>query len=147
MFLSEFINIYTRQAGPDPTMWDFLFKAVADLDQREKGLANFHLAFLIEFLDYAGIRPDISGWRPDRWFDMQGGTMTDLPPAHRNSLTPSESTVLPLISRMKFRNARLFRFAVGERRLLMRRLLQYYSLHFPGMSNMKSPAVLAEVFG
>lgn len=147
MFLSEFLNTYLRQSAPDPNLWDFIVRSVARLDGMDRGLANFHLAFLIEFLGPAGIRPDLSEWRDDAWFDMRGGVMTLLPPGHRDSMSPAESAVLPLLSRMNLRTAPLFRFSAAQRRRLLQGLLHYYSLHFPGLSNLRSPSVLAEVFG
>lgn len=147
MFLAEFLNAYLRQSAPDPHLWDFIVASVSRLDGMRRGLANFHLAFLIDFLGPAGIRPDLSEWRGDAWFDMRGGAMTIFPPGHRDSMPPSEAAVLPLLARMSLRTAPLFRLNAVQRRRLLQGLLHYYSLHFPGLSGLRSPAVLAEVFG
>lgn len=146
LFISEFLNAYLRQSPPDAKLWDYIVWAVGQLDQASAGISNFHLAFLIDFLSYAGIRPDLSDWRPDSWLDLQGGTMTIFPPRHRNYLEPSQVGVLPLLARMNLRTARVFRFSGAQRRQLLQALLRYYSLHFPGMGTLKSPEVLAEVF-
>ncbi|MBD5303011.1 MAG: hypothetical protein HDS16_08490 [Bacteroides sp.] len=146
LFLAEFINSFFRQSPPEPITWDYIYYSIDKLDKAGEGLANFHLAFLIEFLSFAGIRPDLSEWRSDAWFDMQGGTMTIFPPSHRNYLSPSESKILPLLARINLRTAPVFRFNSEQRRKLLHGLLNYYSLHFPGIANLKSPAVLTEVF-
>lgn len=146
MFLSEFINTYFRQSPPEPFIWDYICQAIRVLDQSDKGTANFHLAFLIDFLHFAGIRPDLSEWREDAWFDMQGGSITIFPPSHRNYLPPSEIGVLPLLARINLRTYHLFRFNSDQRRRLLHGLLYYYSLHFPGMANLKSPEILTEIF-
>ena len=146
LFLAEFINTYFRQSPPEPVIWDYIHYAIGRLDSAEKGLANFHLAFLFEFLSFAGIRPDLSDWREDAWFDMQGGCMTIFPPSHRNYLPPTDVWVLPMLARINLRTAPLFSFNAEQRRQLLHGLLNYYSLHFPGMANLKSPAVLSEVF-
>ncbi len=147
MFMAEFLNTFLRQSPPDQLLWDFVVRAIERLDNAKKGLANFHIAFLIEFLSYAGIRPDLSEWRPDAWFDMQGGTMTILPPGHRNYVSPPAVNALPLLARMNMRTYPLFRFTAAQRRELLNRIITYYSIHFPGLSSLRSPAVLAEVFG
>lgn len=146
LFLSEFLNVYLRQSPPDERLWDFIVVAIDTLDKTGSGIANFHLAFLIEFLSYAGIRPDLTDWRPDAWFDLQGGAMTIFPPAHRNYIEPSRVGILPILARMNLRTARVFHFSATQRRQLLQTLLHYYSLHFPGMGSLKSPEVLAEVF-
>lgn len=147
LFLAEFLNTYVRQSGPDDALWDFCIRAIESLDNAGAGLANYHLAFLIEFLVYAGIRPDLSEYRADSWFDMRGGTMTALPPAHRDSVAPGRVMLLPLLARMNLRTARYFRFNGAQRRELLEWLLRYYSLHFPGMAGLRSPEILGEVFG
>lgn len=147
MFLSEFINNYVRNSGSDPALWDFILEAVSHLDKIQDGIANFHLAFLIEFSKYVGVRPDLSDFRPDAMFDMRGGTVSILPPAHRDFLTIEQTSRLPLLMRMNLRTAPLFRFNASQRRELLALLLRYYGLHFPGLSNLKTPSVLAEVFG
>lgn len=146
MFVAEFVAAYVRQSPPDPLLWDYIVASLQELDSAAGSPANFHLAFLTGFLGYAGIRPDISAWRPDSWFDMRGGSTTLVPPPHKDVLTPGQTALLPLIVRMNMRTAHLFRFSAAERRLFLSILLRYYSLHFPGMANLHSPSVLAEVF-
>lgn len=146
MFIAEFVNNYNRFSGPDPRLWDFLAESIRTLDESKSGLPNFHLGFLVEFMSYAGIKPDMSEWRQDAWFDMRDGTMTIFPPTHREILTPSESVILPLLSRLNVRTARVFKFNGQQRRELLKKILHYYSLHFPGIGSLKSPEVLAEVF-
>lgn len=88
MFISEFLNAYIRQSPPDPRLWDFVMGAIATLDSSDSDrlTANFHLAFLIDFLHFAGIRPDLTDWREDAWFDMRGhrDTYASASPRHRN---------------------------------------------------------------
>lgn len=147
MFISEFLNAYIRQSPPDPRLWDFVMGAIATLDSSDSDrlTANFHLAFLIDFLHFAGIRPDLTDWREDAWFDMRG-TVTLMPPPHRDIVTPAMMPTLRTLERMNLRTAGVFRFNKTERRELLDALLHYYSLHFPGLGNLKSPAILSELF-
>lgn len=148
LFISEFVNAYVRQSPPDPRLWDYCVAAIGRLDSASKPaeIANFHLAFLIDFLTYAGIRPDLGGWRADAWFDMREGNISITPPPHRDVLSPAAMPLLRQLSRMNLRTAPIFRFKKEERRELLNALLHYYSIHFPGLSNLKSPSVLSELF-
>lgn len=148
MFLTEFLNTFLRESGPDAATFDFIVDAIRKLDDpgATKLAPNFHIAFLIEFLRYAGITPDLAEWREDALFDMQGGTMVLMPPRHRDYLLGEDVAHLPLLSRMTLSNCRAYRFNGAQRRRLLTGLLRYYSLHFPGLGNLKSPTVLAEVF-
>ena len=79
--------------------------------------------------------------------DMRGGVMTQLPPAHRDRIVPADARMLPLLARMNVRTSPLFRMTGAQRRELLGGLLHYCAVHFPGLGNLKSPSVLAEVFG
>lgn len=147
LFISEFLNNYIRNSGADPRLWEFIIRAIEALDRAKSGLGNFHLAFLIEFMEYAGIRPDMTEWRPDGWFDMRGGAMTILPPMHNDVLAPDEVAILLSLGRLNIRSFRVFRMNASQRRELLKGILKYYGLHFPGINNLKSPEILAEVFG
>lgn len=175
LFLSEFLNRYLRDSPPDTATWDFIHASISALDRLDRGVANFHIWFLIRFLDYAGISPDLtdldpalpginpslnqgySGSNPSLsqgysdmergdWFDMRTGSAVAYRPMHRDFLTPEETRLLPLLSRITLTNLHCFRFNAAQRRLLLQRLLQYYAIHFPGLSTLRSPAILTEVF-
>lgn len=147
LFIAEFVSSYVRQSPPDPPLWDYIVATVRALDDAPGQPANLHLAFLIGFMTFAGIRPDLAaGGAGDLWFDMRGGVLTPLPPGHRDVLSPVEARMLPLLSRLNLRTAALFRFSAAQRRELLAALMRYYAVHFPGLGSLKSPAVLAEVF-
>lgn len=146
LFLTEFINTYTRNLGPDPALWDFFKRAIGSLDDMKRNVANFHLGFLIEFARYAGVEPDLTEWRDDAWFDMREGIMTIQPPLHRDYLTIDRSRMLPQLMRLNLRTARVFSLNGAQRREMLDKILKYYSLHFPGLGNLKSPEVLTHIF-
>ncbi|MDE7402198.1 MAG: DNA repair protein RecO [Muribaculaceae bacterium] len=146
IFISEFLNQFLRQSPPDPQLFDFLVGAIDRLDKMERGVANFHLGFLVEFLDYAGIRPDLSDWQAGCWFDLRGGVASMLPPGHRDVIEPRNTAGLPILARMTTANAATFKFNGLQRRQFMSELLKYYAVHFPGIGSLKSPEILAEVF-
>lgn len=146
IFMAEFLNRLLRVADPDPNMWRFLLHAIHSLDVLERGIANYHLAFLIRLLPLAGIEPDLSGYRPGAYFDLLAGAYTDLPPLHRNVVLPSESGIIPQLMRLDFNNLHRFRMNVEQRRLLLNRLIHYYSLHLPVGEDLKSLDVLRELF-
>lgn len=147
MFITEFLARYLHDAMPDPLLFDFIVESLKNLDSRKRSAANFHLSFLISFLDYAGVRPDLGDFEPGDWFDMRAGTITAERPFHGNYLTPVQTRYLPLLMRMNRENDWAFRFNRDDRQQILRMLLNYYAIHFPGMASLHSPEVLAELFG
>ncbi len=146
IFMSEFLNAYLRYSEADSREWNYIFNAIETLDKGGRGMANLHLAFLIGFLRMAGIVPDVRGYGPGYWFDMQGGTFSRYAPLHRDSIRPEEAAYIPLLARMTPANCRAFRFSAVQRRRLLALLLHYYTVHFPGLANLKSPAILTDLF-
>ena len=146
MFMAEFLHRYLRESSAEPFLWDYVCEALRLLDMRKRGCGNFHLGFLIGFLPFAGVQPDIHDLEEGDYFDMRGGVCVAERPGHRDFLYPSETIYLHKLMRMNVHNDRLFRFKIGERRVLLEKLLHYYSIHFPGLGNLKTPGVLGEIF-
>lgn len=145
LFLAEFLNRYLRDSSPEPITWDFILMSVRALDRLDPVSANFHIWFLIRFLDIAGITPDLSNYEPGDCFDMRGGNLvTDQ--YHRDTLSPSETALAKSLARISLTNLSAFRFNGSERSAVLQRLLRYYAIHFPGLSSLKSPDILAVVF-
>lgn len=146
MFVADFLNRLLRTSEADGAMWRFLLTAVASLDAMKRGIANYHLAFLIRLLEFCGIAPDTASYSYGRVFDMRAGEFTDSIPAHHDWINVSEASLIPLLMRMDFRNLHLFRFNVADRRRLLQLLMHYYSLHLPVSPDMPSLDILRELF-
>lgn len=150
IFMAEFLNAYLHFSEADPMLWDYTADTIRHLDRSRKGTANRHIAFLTGMLPYAGISPDLSGFpsTPGKeiWFDMREGSLTDIPPLHRDTIRPQFSQHLSRIVRMNAANCHLFRLNAGQRRQILDSLIRYYAIHFPGMRALKSPEVLKELF-
>ena len=146
LFLSEFLNHVLRETTPDPNIWDFIRHSIYILDRLEGSPANFHIAFMISFLPFSGIQPDMSGWRPGYHFSLETGEFSALPVGQRQYLSPEDSQKLPFLARMNYYNMRRFRLNAEERQSILNGLLRYYAIHYPGADNLKSLAILHEVF-
>lgn len=147
IFMAEFLNRLLRTREADSMMWRYLLYSINSLDKGTQGLSNFHLAFLIRMLPFAGIEPDMDSFEKQRYFDLQAGEFTDLPPVkHRNYLSPEEAETVPVLIRMNFRNMHHFKLNVAQRRQILDTLIKYYSTHLPIGERMHSLDVLREVF-
>ena len=146
IFQSEFLNAFLRHSEADPLQWDYIYRSLTVFDLSRRGTANFHIAFLIGFLHFAGIFPDLTDARPESMFDLRAGRLTPLPPGHADILSAAETSFLPLLGRMNMRNYHLYRFSSAQRRRILGTLQRYYSIHYPGTGSLKSPEILSELF-
>lgn len=146
LFLSEFLNRYLRESSQDEAAWEFIVSSMKALDHIDRGLANFHIWFLIHFMEFAGIFPDMETYEEGDCFDMRAGIPVVDQRLHRDILSPENTKVLASLLRISLKNLHLFRFTGSERRKLLDLILRYYAIHFPGISNLKSLDILTEVF-
>lgn len=146
MFMSEFLNRYLRDAQPDPPLWEYTFRMIALLDAAGAETINVHLAFLKGFLHFAGIYPDLNDFEPGDYFDMRSGIAVADRPDHRDFLMPSEASRFMALLRADIMDVSAYRFLPGGRREALGWLLRYHAVHFPGLSALKSPSILAELF-
>lgn len=149
MFVTEFLGKLVRDAPADTKMWDYVAEALRLLDTMPpgRGVGNYPLALLASLTAFAGIMPDVTGWRSDRIFDMRGGEFSDLRPGHRDIVEKEEARSVRTLSRLTFANCGRLRLSREDRRRILEGLLRYYAIHLPGTGGMKSPEVLAEVLG
>lgn len=146
LFITDFLNRYFRNASPDELAFDFIIRAFRELDCDRTDVGNFHISFLINFLRYAGIFPDLSSYEPGDYLDMRGGVTVDMRPSHDNYLSAADTMALMKLSRINFRNSRKFRMTGENRGEVLGKLLKYYAMFYPGIDNIKSLDVLSEVF-
>lgn len=146
LFLSEFLNKILRTSEADKATWHFLISAISALDNAHKGLANYHIAFLIRFMEVAGILPDIKDFDKFDCFDLRTAEFTPKRPAHTDILNAEITELLPILLRMNFRNMHLYRLRGEQRRMIIGLLLRYYSLHLPISTDFKSLDILTEIF-
>ena len=146
LFLSEFLYHLLNATMPDPDLYDFLLHSLRVLDEAKSGIADFHIPFLVSLLTYSGIQPDVSGYRHGYVFSFASGSFMQPNEAIAPFLDAEESRRVKLISQINFTNMKNLRLTSMNRRQILYGLLNYYSYHFPGLGNLKSPEILREIF-
>ena len=150
-FITEFCNRLLRQYPPDEKLWAFITGALEFLEKAPSSLiANFHLAFLVRLAPIVGIEPSAVRWERGDLFDMLSGEMVAGIDSgflsRRLLITERESSAVPSLLRMNFRNMHFFRFNREQRNKTLDRILEYYSVHLSISRDYKSLDVLREMF-
>lgn len=146
IFLTEFLSRILRTSAPDPLLWDFVASSVALLDRMQRGMANFHLIFLSRMTHFLGIRPDTSGSHVATAFDLREGVYIRTAPTHSDVITGDFLRWPAILARLSYEHAPYLRLNGTARRQLLDGILHYYSIHFPGIGQMKSPDILTAIF-
>lgn len=146
LFISEFLDHLLNATMPDVALFDFLVESLRYLDRMEHRVADFYIPFLVSLLSFSGIQPDVSHSGDGYVFEFASGSFVAEYEARGPRIQGEEATVIPFLSRINFSNMRCLRLSGANRRQILYGLLNYYSYHFPGLGNLKSPEVLREVF-
>ncbi|HJA88058.1 MAG TPA: DNA repair protein RecO [Candidatus Parabacteroides intestinavium] len=146
LFLSEFLFRVVKETEPDPRLFCFLYDSIQVLECADKGVANFHLVFLLRLLRYLGIFPNIENRRAGYYFDMLNSVFTVDQPAHPHFLGKEDTEVFARLLKMSYENMSLYVFSRQERVRIIQKILEYYHLHLPDFAEIKSLAVLQSLF-
>lgn len=141
IFLSEILHHAIKEEEKNQSLFSFLETALLWLDNHDE-TTNFHLILMIEITKYLGFYPDITDF-DFLFFDAKEGYFTSFQSV--NSLTEHETHLFKRLLQLKFDSDQKI-FAGIERQLLLKILLNYYTLHLEGFKKPKSLEVLKEVF-
>ncbi|WP_343615318.1 DNA repair protein RecO [Flavobacterium sp.] len=141
MFLSEMLHYSIQEEEKNEQLFLFLETALTWLDHHDE-ISNFHLILLLEITKYLGFYPDVSEIDLP-FFEMNEGIFTLFQKA--NVLSERETNLFKKLLELKFDNDQKV-FHVAERQILLKILIDYYSLHLEGFKKPKSLDILKEVF-
>ncbi len=141
LFLSEIIHHSIHEEEKNENLFLFLESALLWLDAHEE-VANFHLILLLEMTKFLGFYPDDSEIDA-AFFDIKEGIFTAF--QGTNCLSEHETTLFKRLMNLKFDSDQRV-FAGIERQIILKIMIDYYTVHLDGFKKPKSLEVLKEVF-
>jgi DNA repair protein RecO (recombination protein O) len=146
LFLAEVLFRVIRVTEADGPLFDFLYRSILLLEETERGVANFHLVFLLQLLAHLGFQPNTETYAEGSFFDMLNGIFIPRPPLHKHFLDKEESQVFARLFRINYENMSLYAFSRHERVGILQRMITYYRLHLPEIPEIKSLAIFQSLF-
>lgn len=146
LFLAEFLHHAVRSEPDARSVFDFVLGSIEWLDTSTKAFANFHLVFLLRLTRFLGFMPNLEEYAEGAYFDLRASTFCLAQPLHPDFLPPADAALVPKLMRMNYGTMRVFKFSGSERSRLLERLNEYYRLHLPNFPELKSLAVLKQLF-
>lgn len=144
IFIAEVLYRVIQEEEPNHEFYRFLEDALMFFDVLEEGKSYFHIWLLIRLMPYLGIVPDTVG--TNGWIDMRSGTMVAKEPSHASYMDPGTAMLFNQFLSLDIQEYGNLRISRSDRNKLLSKVLEFYSSHFPGLSNLKSAAILKEVF-
>lgn len=141
IFLSEVLHHSIKEEEKNENLFSFLETAFQWLDTHDE-ISNFHLILLLEMTKYLGFYPDVSE-RELPYFETIDGVFSLF--EGTSCLSKHETSLFNRLLDLKFDDTQN-NFASIERQLLLKILLDYYTIHLDGFKKPKSLDVLKDVF-
>jgi DNA repair protein RecO (recombination protein O) len=116
------------------------------LDLKEKGIANFHIYFLLHLTKYLGFFPDNNYSERNCYFDLKAGSFVQIKPMHFSFLEKESGAFLSQMLTFSEDQHEKLSISYKERIQILEKVLEYYTLHNEGLSSVKSLEILKEVF-
>ena len=115
-------------------------------DNLEQGYADFHLVFMVQLLRFLGIYPNVDEFVPGCYFDLAQGCAVREHPLHPNFLLPEDAANFVGLLGIGYDSMHRLELNRKLRGEYLATLSQYYRLHIPEFPELKSAAVLRELF-
>ena len=141
IFLSEVLHHSIQEEEKNEDLFTFLETALIWLDTHQE-TSNFHLILLLEITKFFGFYPNNTE-ADFKFFEMTEGNFSSSQGI--SCLTEHETFLFKKLIQLKF-DANQKIFAGIERQILLKIVLDYYSIHLDGFKKPKSIDVLKEVF-
>lgn len=147
VFLNEVLFKVIREEEANPELFSFLFNAIQFLDLKTGSLGLFHHLFLVRLSRFLGFFPSDNYSERFCYFDLQEGEFCTGPGPAGMIAGHDPSKLLHDLLQLSFEDLDGAGVPPAVRHELLELILDYYRMHIPGFTNIKSHLVLAEVFG
>ncbi len=146
MFLAEFLWHALKNEQKDYALFDYIVQSIEWLDAAQDGYSNFHIIFMTKLSKFVGIYPNTDSYSRGSWFDLAGGTFDLAAHMSARALKPADADIVKLLSRLSFSTMHMLKMSRHERNRCAETIMEYYRLHLPNFPELKSFAVLKELF-
>lgn len=140
-FIAELLMHCLQENDADEDLFTFLHHSVETLET-SAFCPDFHLHLMIQLTSYLGIYPNIE--TDGDIFDLENGIRRHVRPTHPHFLSPEETRAFCTLCQASPVEA--LSLNRKERQQLVENLLTYYRLHIPYFGQLRSLAILQEVF-
>ena len=146
LFLAEFLYHALKEEQQNESLFDYVTSSLQWLEGADSHVANFHLVFLMRMARFLGFYPNLDHYDEGCYFDLRASVFCKEPPLHRDVLLPKEAEKVQLMMRMDYATMHLFQLSHHDRNRLLEIALAYYRIHLPAFPELKSLAVLREMW-
>ncbi|MBN3035705.1 MAG: DNA repair protein RecO [Bacteroidales bacterium] len=145
LFLNEVLNKSVKTEEPDIRLFRFIISSIRLLDACTGNLSAFHLVFMLRLSGFLGFHPQNNYSDKARVFDLQSGCFASLAGEISCQVDFPASEYLFNLLTVRMEEFDKVHIPPEIRMELLGKLVDYYRLHIPGFTALKSYPVLHQV--
>jgi len=146
MFLNELFIKVLKEESQNPILFEFLAKALKELDLQQPLHPSYHLSVMLNLCMYLGFYPHETAWNHGLVFDLREGLFVSSNLAHPDTADDRTSRLLFEFLAIPFDQYQQFLLNREDRNRLLNLLIHYYRLHVAGFGEMKSVEILRSLY-
>lgn len=146
IFISEVLYKCIREEENNQVLFDFLYNSIYLLDIFDRSIANFHIVFLLKLTKYLGFYPDNNYSPINNMFDTMNGRFYHHIFSKGDQFEEEVSYFLHQMLDQSFDSFNSIALTHNQRNGLLKKIIEFYSLHMQGLGEIKSLAILQSVF-
>ncbi len=146
LFACELLQKLLKESPASVELYNFLYNFFAELDSCKQGLANLPLIFVSQLSIFMGFSPNIQTYQADSYFDYKNGVFAQDKPTHLQFFDAKKSQLLVDLLCTEANQSHTLDIPKSERAEMLEHLLDFYSFHVAGFSDLQAYKVLQEVF-
>ncbi len=145
LFITEVLYKSVKEEEANQSLFDFIEYSLQNLNDSNIPVGLFHLLFLVRLSEHLGIGPTHSLIAEGTHFDMLSGLIVKQNPGHSFVIVGDALKLLKDITLIDYPSLNNFNAPKLIRMELLNNLLDYFRIHLPDMSELKSVKVLHEI--
>lgn len=144
-FLAEVLNALLRNVQADEALFDYIFTSLLHFAKMPRGIASFHLVFLVKLSRILGVFPNLENFSSGCFFDLTDACFTKNTVSSHLILNSVQTLNFVNLLRADFDTLYLFDYSRSERNEILDYILVYFKMHTASFPEIKSLAVLREL--
>lgn len=145
-FLSEFLTKILQESTENEIVFSFIKESIITLEEKNNGLANFHLAFMFNLAQFLGIAPNLDEYSKGAIFDLINGEYFVGKRIHNHYLNLEQSNFLNVFKKITYYNMHIYKLSQSNRNAIINFMLEYYRMHVYDFAEIKSLEVLRDLY-
>ena len=127
-------------------LFEYVYNSIQMLDIKSRGIANLNIYFVIHLTKFLGFFPNDNYTELTKYFDIKNASFEQIKPVHTFSMDEQSSILLHKFIQYSENQCENLDMNYKYRKILLERIVDYYSVHINNVKSIKSLSVLQEVF-